>query len=118
MRDVTRGGLGTVLNEFAEASKCRIEIEEDSIPVNQEVKGFSDILGLDPLYMANEGKMIIAVGNEDADRALHFIKETTAGKNASIIAQITDGNGVVMKTHLGGSRVVDMLFGEGLPRIC
>ena len=118
MRDVTRGGLGTVLNEFAEASKCRIEIKEDAIPVSQEVKGFSDILGLDPLYMANEGKMIIAVSNEDADRALHLIKETTAGENASIIAKVTDGKGVIMKTYLGGSRVVDMLFGEGLPRIC
>ena len=118
MRDVTRGGLGTVLNEFAEASKCRIEIKEDSIPVSQEVKGFSDILGLDPLYMANEGKMIIAVSNEDADRALHLIKETAAGENASIIAKVTDGKGVIMRTYLGGSRVVDMLFGEGLPRIC
>jgi hydrogenase expression/formation protein HypE len=118
MRDVTRGGLGTVLNEFAEASGCRIEIEEDSIPVSQEVRGFSDILGLDPLYMANEGKMIVVVSNEDADKALHIIRQTEIGKDASIIAKVRQGKGVIMKTHLGGSRVVDMLFGEGLPRIC
>ncbi len=68
--------------------------------------------------MANEGKMIIAVSNEDADRALHLIKETAAGENATIIAKVTDGKGVIMRTYLGGSRVVDMLFGEGLPRIC
>ncbi|MBP6491640.1 MAG: hydrogenase expression/formation protein HypE [Clostridia bacterium] len=118
MRDVTRGGLGTVLNEFAEASNCRIEMKEEAIPVSQEVSGFSSLLGLDPIYMANEGKMIIVVSNEDAEQALTLIRETEIGKNAAIIAKIVDGTGVTMKTRLGGSRVVDMLYGEGLPRIC
>lgn len=118
MRDVTRGGLGTVLNEFADASNCSIELQEDSIPINSEVKGFCEILGLDPLYMANEGKMIIVVGKEDAENALNLIKETPYGLNARMIAKILSGNGVTIKTRLGGSRVVDMLYGEGLPRIC
>ena len=118
MRDVTRGGLGTVLNEIADSSKCGIEIKEDSIPVHPEVKGFCDILGLDPLYMGNEGKMIAIVAAEDGEKALNLMKETEYGKDAAIIAQVVTGKGVVMKTRLGGSRVVDVLYGEGLPRIC
>lgn len=118
MRDVTRGGLGTILNEIADASKCRIEIREDSLPVHPEVKGFCDILGLDPLYMGNEGKMIAIVAREDAERALELMRRTECGKDAAIIAKAAAGKGVVMKTRLGGSRVVDVLYGEGLPRIC
>ncbi len=118
MRDVTRGGLGTVLNEIAHSSSCAIELKEQSIPVNLEVRGFCDILGLDPLYMANEGKMIAIVSPEDADRALELMKKTEMGKNAQIIGQVMEGHGVSMKTRLGGSRVVDVLYGEGLPRIC
>jgi hydrogenase expression/formation protein HypE len=118
MRDVTRGGLGTVLNEIAEASRCSIEIKEESIPVNLEVRGFCDILGLDPLYMGNEGKMIAVVDSEDADKALELMKQTECGRDAAIIASVVSGKGVAMKTRLGGSRVVDVLYGEGLPRIC
>lgn len=118
MRDVTRGGLGTVLNEISEASKCSIEINEESIPVNPEVRGFCDILGLDPLYMGNEGKMIAVVAAEDAEKALELMKQTECGKDAVIIAAVVSGKGVAMKTRLGGSRVVDVLYGEGLPRIC
>ena len=118
MRDVTRGGLGTVLNEIAEASQCSIEIREEALPVNPEVKGFCDILGLDPLYMGNEGKMITVVSSGDAERALKLIKDTPHGKDAAIIAKVSAGKGVMMKTRLGGSRIVDVLYGEGLPRIC
>lgn len=118
MRDVTRGGLGTVLNEIADASKCGIEMFEESIPIDPQVKGFSDILGLDPLYMANEGKMIVIVPGEDAEKALELMKGTPYGKNAAIIAKVMTGKGVTIKTRLGGSRVVDVLNGEGLPRIC
>lgn len=118
MRDVTRGGLGTVLNEIADASKCRIEMKEDSLPVHPEVRGFCDILGLDPLYMGNEGKMIAVVAKEDAEKALELMRRTECGKDAAIIAEAAAGRGVVMKTRLGGSRVVDVLYGEGLPRIC
>lgn len=129
MRDVTRGGLGTVLNEIAESSKCAIEIKETSLPINEDVKGFCDILGLDPLYMGNEGKMIAIVKGEDAEKALALIKQTPYGKDASIIAEIKNiepvnlvGDAkegmVIMRTRLGGSRSVDVLYGEGLPRIC
>jgi hydrogenase expression/formation protein HypE len=118
MRDVTRGGLGTVLNEISASSDCRIEIKEGALPVHPEVRGFCDILGLDPLYMGNEGKMIAVVAREDAEKALEQIRKTGLGADAAMIAEVTDGKGVVMKTRLGGSRVVDVLYGEGLPRIC
>lgn len=118
MRDVTRGGLGTVLNEIADASECGIEIMESSLPVSPEVRGFCDILGLDPLYMANEGKIIAAVAPGDAEKALDLMRQTGCGRDAAIIARVVAGKGVVMKTRLGGTRVVDVLYGEGLPRIC
>ncbi|MBR0597616.1 hydrogenase expression/formation protein HypE [Sinanaerobacter chloroacetimidivorans] len=118
MRDVTRGGLATVLNEIADTSQCGVELREDDIPVHPEVMGFCDILGLDPLTMGNEGKMIVIVPEEDAEKALTLMKETAVGRDAVIIGKATAGKGVVMKTRIGGSRVVDVLYGEGLPRIC
>lgn len=118
MRDVTRGGLATVLNEVALNSVCRVELFEPSLPVNREVRGFCDILGLDPLYMANEGKMIAVVPQNQADKALDIIRKNKYGKNAAIIGHIIDGSGVSMVTHYGGNRIIDVLYGEGLPRIC
>lgn len=118
MRDVTRGGLGTILNEIAHASGCRIEIKETDLPVSEEVKGFCDILGLDPLYMGNEGKMIAVVPADREEEALALIRATETGRNAAVIGHVTEGSGTVMITRLGGTRVVDVLYGEGLPRIC
>lgn len=118
MRDVTRGGLGTILNEIAVSSHCRIELQEDAIPVSEEVRGFSDILGLDPLYMGNEGKMIAVVAAEQAEKALELMRQTEHGKDAVIIGEIKEGEGTFITTRLGGSRVLDVLYGEGLPRIC
>jgi hydrogenase expression/formation protein HypE len=118
MRDVTRGGLGTVLNELAEASSCRIEISESDIPIDKEVKGFCDILGLDPLYMGNEGKMVAVVSESDAAKAVSIIKSTNNGQNAAAIGKAVAGSGVIMKTSIGGVRTIDVLYGEGLPRIC
>lgn len=118
MRDITRGGLGTMLNELANTSHCAIEITEKDIPVREEVAGFCGILGLDPLYMGNEGKMLAVVDGADAERALAVMKNTEHGKDAVILGKVTAGSGVTMKTRLGGKRVVDMLYGEGLPRIC
>lgn len=118
MRDVTRGGLGTILNEIADASNCSIEIKEESIPVRPEVRSFCDILGLDPVYMGNEGKMIAVVAQEDGEKALTLMREAEYGGEAAVIAQVVSGKGVYMKTRLGGSRIVDVLYGEGLPRIC
>lgn len=118
MRDVTRGGLATVLNEAAEQSSCAVELWEEALPVSSEVRGFCDILGLDPLYMANEGKLIAVVAQNQADKALKAVRSGKYGKNAEIIGRITEGRGVTMKTRLQGTRTVDVLYGEGLPRIC
>lgn len=118
MRDVTRGGLATVLNEVAENSSCGVEIMETSLPVSNTVKGFCNILGLDPLYMANEGKMIAVVPGKQADKALEAVRMSKYGKNAQIIGRITDEKGVTMITSLKGKRIIDTLYGEGLPRIC
>ena len=118
MRDITRGGLATVLNELADASGCMMEISEELIPVAKDVKSFSKILGLDPLYMGNEGKLTAIVNAEHADRALEIIKGSRYGQNAAIIGRVTEGKGVVVNTHLGGRRRVGVLMGEGLPRIC
>lgn len=118
MRDVTRGGLATVLNEVASSSSCSVVIEEKSLPVSSEIKGFCDILGLDPLYMANEGKMIAVVPGGQGEKALAVMKKNKYGTNAKIIGKIIEGKGVNMTTALNGNRVVDILYGEGLPRIC
>jgi len=118
MRDVTRGGLGTILNEIADTSCCKIEITEASVPMNEEVKGFAGILGLDPMYMGNEGKMIAIVSEEEAEKALKLMKTTENGKDAAIIGEIKEGKGTYLVTPLGGTRVLDVLYGEGLPRIC
>lgn len=118
MRDVTRGGLGTVLNEISESSNCRIELEEESIPVNSQVRGFADILGLDPLYMGNEGKMIAVAPAEEADKALAAVKKAPHGRDAAVIGRFTEGTGTYIRTRLGATRRFDVLYGEGLPRIC
>ena len=118
MRDVTRGGLGTVLNEIADSSGCMIELDEESIPVLDEVSGFTEILGLDPLYMGNEGKMIAVVPGDEAERALEAMRSTVHGKDAQIIGVVKEGSGAYIKTRLGATRRFDVLYGEGLPRIC
>lgn len=118
MRDVTRGGLGTILNEIADTSGCKIELDEESIPVDDEVRGFADILGLDPLYMGNEGKMIAVVPEDQAQEALELLRRTEHGRHAAIIGKIAEGSGTYITTRLGGNRVLDVLYGEGLPRIC
>lgn len=118
MRDVTRGGLGTILNEIANSSGCSIELKEEQLPVSAEVQGFCDILGLDPLFMGNEGKMIAVVSGSDAEKALEAMHSAPYGKNAAIIGTVGAGKGVSVLTRLGGKRVVDVLYGEGLPRIC
>lgn len=120
MRDVTRGGLATVLNEISTASNCCISLRESQIPVSESVKGFCGILGLDPLYMGNEGKMIAVVAKEDAIKALDCMRKNYYGKNASIIGEIAEGDpgNVIMETTIGGKRLVTTLYGEGLPRIC
>lgn len=120
MRDITRGGLATVLNEIAQSSSVSFDILEESLPVDEAVRGFCGILGLDPLYMGNEGKMLCIVPEADAQKALEIIKDSSYGENAAIIGRsyVRGRVSMVMTTRLGGKRVVDMLVGEGLPRIC
>ncbi len=120
MRDITRGGLGTILNEIAEAHRATMEILETNIPVDAEVKSFCDILGLDPLYMANEGKFLCITSKEDEERVLNILKSHPLGVKATSIGHIvnTEEYLVTVKTRLGGRRIIDILYGEGLPRIC
>lgn len=118
MRDITRGGLGTVLNELAEASNVQMNIEENEIPVAEDVKAFSKILGLNILHMGNEGKLVAFVPKEQANKAVELIHNCKYGENARIIGYVDKGNGVNLITALGGKRKVSVLIGEGLPRIC
>ena len=118
MRDVTRGGLGTVLNELANASQKQIEIEETAIPISDEVKAFSKILGLNIMHMGNEGKLVAIVPSEQTNKAVEIMKNSKYGENATIIGKITNGEGVILNTRLGGQRKINVLIGEGLPRIC
>jgi hydrogenase expression/formation protein HypE len=119
-RDPTRGGLATSLNEIAVASGMGIEIDEKTIPVRREVKAACDMLGLDPLYVANEGKLIAIVDGRDARIVLKAMKKTKWGKGAVIIGTVVrDLPGtVLLKTIIGGTRILKMLAGEQLPRIC
>jgi hydrogenase expression/formation protein HypE len=120
MRDVTRGGLATVLKEIAVASKVKIEIEDKLLPVPQNVKDFGGLLGLDPLYMGNEGKMAFVVPEAEAEEALKIIRSSKYGENAAVIGKVVDDEDgtLLLKTTLGGLRQLDVLQGEGLPRIC
>jgi hydrogenase expression/formation protein HypE len=120
LRDPTRGGLATTLNEIAAQSKVGIRIEEDKVSVRDEVRGACEMLGIDPLYVANEGKLVALVHPEDAEAVLQKMRQHRYGKNAAIIGEVRpDHPGrVVMKTTLGASRIVDMLVGDPLPRIC
>ena len=120
MRDVTRGGLATVLHEFAVSSDCCVELEENRLPVSAPVKGFCGLLGLDPLYMGNEGKMTAVVAGEDAPLALECMKKSRYGENAAIIGHISqkEKGKILLTTPIDGTRILSELIGEGLPRIC
>ena len=121
IRDATRGGIAAVLNELAEASECGIEIDEDNTPIRPDVRGFCEILGLDPLYLANEGKLVAVVPEDETKAALAALRAHPLGEHAADIGRILE-NGhsgrVHMRTSFGGNRIVDMLIGDQLPRIC
>ncbi len=120
LRDPTRGGLATTLNEFTQQSQVGINIDEGSIPVNKAVLGACELLGFDPLYVANEGKLIAVVAPDDANEVLAKMRQNRYGHEAAIIGEVVSAHSgrVVMKTRLGASRIVDVLVGELLPRIC
>ncbi|MFA7346549.1 MAG: hydrogenase expression/formation protein HypE [Desulfurivibrionaceae bacterium] len=120
MRDPTRGGLATTLNEFAASSGVGIMLEEAAIPVRPEVRGACEVLGIDPMYVANEGKLVAVVPAEVAGTVVDAMRSHPQGREAAIIGEVVAGNRglVAMRTALGAQRIVDMPVGEQLPRIC
>ena len=120
MRDPTRGGVGTVLNELARDSGCGVVLWEERIPIRDVVNGACEILGIDPLYVANEGKLLAVVAPEAADAALESLRGLEGGEDAQIIGEVREepARMVVMHTRFGGTRMIDMLVGDPLPRIC
>jgi hydrogenase expression/formation protein HypE len=120
LRDLTRGGLATALVEIAETAKVQIRIDEHSIPVREDVRGACEILGLDPLYLANEGRFVAFVAAPAVERALGILNSHPLGAGSCLIGKVTnDGSSsVVMKSRIGAQRIVDMFSGEQLPRIC
>jgi hydrogenase expression/formation protein HypE len=120
LRDPTRGGITSALSEIAQNAGVGIDLAEATIPISEEVKGACEILGLDPLYVANEGKLLVIVSAEEAGPVLAAIRVHPLGEKAAVIGSVTNDHPgfVVMKTRIGGTRVVEMLSGEQLPRIC
>ncbi len=120
MRDPTRGGIASSLNEIASTAEVGILIDENKIPISEEVKGACEILGLDPLYIANEGKLLVFAAEEDSEKILNVMRSHEFGREAQIIGKVVADNpkSVVMKTLVGSTRIVDMISGEQLPRIC
>jgi hydrogenase expression/formation protein HypE len=120
MRDATRGGLASALNEIAMSSRVGIQLDEARIPIQDEVKGACELLGLDPLHVANEGKLVAIVAREDAERVLEAMRSHPLGREATVIGEVVEDpcHLVLLRTRVGGFRVVSMPAGEPLPRIC
>ena len=119
-RDATRGGIATVLNEIAEDSGVLIKIFESKIPVRKEVHGVTEILGIDPLYMANEGTLVAVVPNEKSQKVLNIMRNHPCGKNSQLIGEVeeTEKSRLILQTSFGTERILDIPFGDQLPRIC
>jgi len=120
LRDPTRGGIASALNEFAETAEVEIRIQEERIPVRPAVAGACELLGLDPLYVANEGKLLAVVAADHADHILQVMRKDPLGRDSAVVGEVCPGRpGLVsMRTIAGGWRIVDMMIGEQLPRIC
>lgn len=120
LRDLTRGGLASALVEIAEAANVRIRVRENAISVREDVRGACEILGFDPLYLANEGRFVAFVAAEDADKSLALLRSHPLGEGANLIGQVSesDAQGVILQSSIGANRIVDMFTGEQLPRIC
>jgi hydrogenase expression/formation protein HypE len=118
MKDPTRGGVASVLNEMASKSGVRIVVLEESLPVRQDVRAAADMLGIDPLEVANEGKAVIGVEADMAEAVLEAIRKTRYGRDAAIIGSVEDGSGVIMKTRIGGQRFIEPPLGDPVPRVC
>ena len=120
LRDPTRGGVATALNEIARNSHVGVVVLEEALPISRPVLSAAELLGLDPLYVANEGKCLVVASDEDVSKVLRAMKKGNYGKNSTIIGEITADNPgrVLLKTKVGGTRIISMLTGEQLPRIC
>jgi len=120
LRDATRGGIATVVNEFAQSSGVCIHLDEAALPLRAQVRGACEILGLDPLYLANEGKLVAVVAPADAEQVLATMRRHPAGRDAAVVGHVVAAprETVILHTGFGGERIVDMLVGEQLPRIC
>ena len=119
LRDLTRGGLSSTLNELVETAGIEITIDESTVPVHEDVQGACEILGFDPMYVANEGKFIAIVPAADAEKCLDIMLAHEYGKESAIIGSVSDGEAIVkLKSRIGTMRILDMLSGEQLPRIC
>jgi hydrogenase expression/formation protein HypE len=120
LRDPTRGGVATTLNEIAKRAGVGMVLDERSIPVRESVQGACEVLGLDPLYVANEGKLLAIVAPEMAEAVLQQMHEHSRGRDAALVGEVVGEHPgmVLMKTEIGGTRVLDVMFGEQLPRIC
>ncbi|RLD88343.1 MAG: hydrogenase expression/formation protein HypE [Bacteroidetes bacterium] len=120
MRDATRGGLGTVISELVKGKNYGIRLAEDRLVVNDGVRGMCELLGFDPIYVANEGKVVMVVAKEDADHVVEILKEHPAGAQSAIIGEITNDHqgSAWLETLVGGKRIIEMLSGQQLPRIC
>ncbi len=120
MRDATRGGVATILNEVAKAANVAVVVDEDAVPVRAEVRGASELLGIDPLYVASEGRIVVFVDGEQADAALAAMRQHPLGEKAAVVGRVKDDPPglVLLNTAFGGTRICDMLVGDPLPRIC
>ena len=120
LRDPTRGGVATALNEIAHQSNVGIQLFEQSLPISRPVSAAAEILGLDPLYVANEGKCLVIVSRDASDQVLRTMKQHKHGRKSAVIGQVVqkEEGRVVLRTKIGGTRILSMLAGEQLPRIC
>ncbi|WP_229424163.1 MULTISPECIES: AIR synthase-related protein [Moorena] len=120
MRDLTRGGLASALNEIALGANLGIHIDESLIPVKEDLQGACEILGFDPLYVANEGRFVVILPEQESQKGLEIMRSHSLGKDAGLIGKVTDENSslVTMQSKIGATRVVDLLSGQQLPRIC
>ena len=120
LRDPTRGGLASTLNELARQSEVGIWVEEDRVPIREEVRGACELLGLDPWAMANEGKLVAVVAADDAERILREMQAHPLGRQAAMIGEVREEptGKVILQTLIGSTRILDMMVGEALPRIC
>jgi hydrogenase expression/formation protein HypE len=118
MKDPTRGGLANAINEMANKSKVSVKLIDDAIPVKKEVNAISEMLGIDPYEVANEGKVLMGVKNDLADETLKSIKKTKYGKDAAIIGEVTEGHHVIVTTSIGGERIMEIPIADPVPRVC